>query len=143
MCSQTHSLYPFIFSSVTCHQLFSTGYLQSKGRAGEGPNYILHRIWFCCDGEGQYTPMAGLRMKIFHFSDRLGLPWWLRWYRIHLLCRRPRFDAWVGKIPWRREWQPTPVILPGEFHGQRSLAGYSPWGHKELDTTERLTQHRV
>ena len=44
----------------------------------------------------------------------------------------------VGKIPWRRKWQPTPVFLPGEFHGQRSLAGYSPWGHKEVDTTERL-----
>ena len=40
---------------------------------------------------------------------------------------------------WRRKWQPTPVFLPGKSHGQRSLAGYSPWGHKELDTTERLT----
>ena len=40
-----------------------------------------------------------------------------------------------GKSPWRRAWQPTPVFLPGEFHGQRSLVGYSPWGHKELDTT--------
>ena len=45
-------------------------------------------------------------------------------------CRRHRFDPWVRKIPWRREWQPTPVFLPGEFHGKRSLAGYSPWGHK-------------
>ena len=43
---------------------------------------------------------------------------------------------WVGKIPWRRKWQPTPVFLPGESHGQRSLAGYSPQGHKESDTTE-------
>ena len=49
------------------------------------------------------------------------------------------FHPWVGKIPWRREWLPTPVFLPGEFHGQRSLRGYSPWGHKELDTTEQLT----
>ena len=40
------------------------------------------------------------------------------------------FDPWVGKIPWRREWQPTPVFWPGEFHGQRSLVGYSPWGHR-------------
>ena len=44
-----------------------------------------------------------------------------------------------GKIPWRRKWQPTPVFLPGASHGQRSLAGYSPWGHKESDTTEQLT----
>ena len=53
-------------------------------------------------------------------------------------CRRQkrhRFDPWVGKILWRRKWQPTPVFLPWEFHGQRSLAGYSPWGHKESDTT--------
>ena len=56
-------------------------------------------------------------------------------------CGRPRFSPWVGKIPWRREWLSTPVFLPGEFHGQRSLAGYSPWGHKELYTTEQLT-HR-
>ena len=65
--------------------------------------------------------------------------WWLRRWRIHLQCKRPRFDPWVGKIPWRREWQPTPAFLPGEFQGQWSLAGYCPWGHKELDTTEWLT----
>ena len=51
----------------------------------------------------------------------------------------PGSIPWVGKIPWRREWQPTPVFLPGEYHGQRSLVGYSPWGCKESDTTERLT----
>ena len=54
-------------------------------------------------------------------------------------CRRPRLDPWVRKIPCWREWVSTPVFLPGEFHGQRSLAGYSPWGHKELDMTEWLT----
>ena len=46
------------------------------------------------------------------------------------------FDPWVGKIPWRRKWQPTPVFLPGESRRQRNLAGYSPWGHKESDMTE-------
>ena len=49
------------------------------------------------------------------------------------------FNPWVGKIPWRRACQPTPVFLPGESHGQRSLAGYSPWGCKELNMTERLS----
>ena len=44
-------------------------------------------------------------------------------------CRKPGFYSWVGKFLWRREWQSTPVFLPGEFHGQRSLVGYSPWGH--------------
>ena len=46
------------------------------------------------------------------------------------------FDPWVGKIPWRRKWQPIPVLLPGKFHGRRSLVGYSAWGHKESDATE-------
>ena len=50
-----------------------------------------------------------------------------------------RVHPWVGKIPWRREWLPTPVFLPGEAHGQRSLVGFSPWGCKESDTTKRLT----
>ena len=50
------------------------------------------------------------------------------------------FNPWVGKIPWRRKKQPTPVSLPGKFHGQKSLVGFSPWGHKQ-DTTEQLTEH--
>ena len=48
------------------------------------------------------------------------------------------FDPWVERIPWRREWQRTLVFLPGESHGQRSLAGSSLWGHKESDTTEHI-----
>ena len=61
--------------------------------------------------------------------------WWCR------RRRRCRFSPWVGKTPWRRRWQPTPVFSPGKFHGQRSLAGYSPQGHKEWDTTEMLSTH--
>ena len=52
---------------------------------------------------------------------------------------RLRVQSLRGKIPWRRAWQHTPVFLPGESHGQRSLGGYSPWGHKELDTTLQST----
>ena len=55
-------------------------------------------------------------------------------------CRRLGFDPSIGKILWRRKWQPTPVFLPGESHGQRSLVGCSPWGHK-LDTTMPLSKH--
>ena len=51
---------------------------------------------------------------------------------------RPGFDPWVRKILWRRKWQPTPVLLPGKSQGRRSLVGYSPWGHKESDMTERF-----
>ena len=59
----------------------------------------------------------------------------LRKTRIYLQCRRPEFQ----KILRRKEWQPTPVFLPGKSHGQRSQVGYSPWGHKELDITELLS----
>jgi len=51
-------------------------------------------------------------------------------------CERCGFDPWVGKIPWRRKGQPTPVFLPGKFHRQRSLVGYSPYCREESDTTE-------
>ena len=73
-----------------------------------------------------------------------GICWWLRWLRIYLQCGRPRFNPWGRRIPWRREWESTPVLLPREFHGQRSLASYSPSGHKESDTTEWLnTFHSI
>ena len=52
-----------------------------------------------------------------------------------LQCKKHGFNPWVGKIPWGWEWQPTPVFLPGKSQGRRNLVGYSPWGHKELDTT--------
>ena len=52
-------------------------------------------------------------------------------------CRRPGFNPWVRRIPWRRKLQPTPVFLPGESHVQRSMVGYSSWGHKESDSTEQ------
>ena len=53
-----------------------------------------------------------------------------------LQCGRPGFNPWVGKILWRRKWQPTPVLRPGKSYGWRSLVGYSPWGCEELDATE-------
>ena len=73
---------------------------------------------------------AFIKYLIVHFFNTAGrrngwLLWWLRQQRICLQCRRPRFDPWVSKVPWRREWQPTLVFLPGEFHAQRSLVGYS------------------
>ena len=68
-----------------------------------------------------------------------GLYWWLRRLRILLQCRRHEFNPWVGKISWRRKWQPIPVFLPGKSHGQKSLVGYSPWCSKRLDRTEWLT----
>ena len=72
-----------------------------------------------------HLSMRGIRPTV-----KLGnrLPWWLKWYRICLQCGRPSFDPWVGKIPWGRKWQPTPVFLLGESRGWRSLVGCDPWG---------------
>ena len=62
-------------------------------------------------------------------ADSLWASLWLSGkFRICLQCRRCGIDPLVGKIPWRRKWQPTPVCLPGKFHGQRNLVGYSLWG---------------
>ena len=83
-------------------------------------------------------------MVIRRFSGGSGLPQWRGGKEPACLRRRHKrheVDPWVGKMPWRRAWQPTPVILPGESHGQRGLVGYSPWGHRELDTAERLSTH--
>ena len=74
----------------------------------------------------------------------LRLPWWLSVKESPCWCRRLkrcRFNPRVGKILWSRKWQPTPVSLPGKFHKQRSLVGYSPWGCKESDMTERTCVH--
>ena len=62
----------------------------------------------------------------------LGLPWWPSGKEPTCQCR---FNPWVGKIPWRRKLQLTPIFLPGKSHGQRSLTGYSPWSLKESDKT--------
>ena len=73
------------------------------------------------------------------FNKReMSLNWKKKKKRICLQCRRTRFNCWVWKIPWRRAWQPTLAFFPGKSHGQRSLAGYSPWCRKESDLTEQL-----
>ena len=81
--------------------------------------------------------MKKLELKEYISSqDYTGLPRWHSGKESACQCKRHRFDPWVGKSPWRRKWQPTPVFWPRKSHGQRSLVGYSPQGHKELDMTE-------
>ena len=89
-----------------------------------------------CDSGGYQTDFSGIKMLhlvviIFHR--------WSSGEESACQCKRHRkcrFNPWIGKIPWSRKWQPTPVFLPGTSHGQKNLAGYRPWGRKELDMTE-------
>ena len=74
---------------------------------------------------------------IYHYL--MGLPRWPSGKGSACQCRRRGFDPWVGTIPCRRKWLPTTVFPTGKSYGQRSLAGYSPWGLKELDMTEQLS----
>ena len=110
----------------------------SKSKWSE-KSFQMRRQWRCWGIQGSVT--------IMHRSSKMRNERWCCFF-LHLLhwqvdfffflttvspacqwrrCKRFGFNPWVGKIPWRRKWQPTPVFLPGEFHGRRSLVGYSPW----------------
>ena len=111
----------------------------------EEKDYILIKVLEvleCCLTQIIYYLCESLLSSLSHYIVfkisfiNIGLPWWLRQYRIHLQCR---FSPLVGEDPLEKRMATTPVFLPGEFHGQRSLVGYSPWGHKESETTEQLT----
>ena len=97
------------------------------------------------EGRGEMEWKAGLRRwKPWH----TGFPRWLRGKEPACQHRRLEFDPWVREMPWRRKWQPTPVFLPGKSHGQRSLVGHSPWGHKRVGqghnlATKQQQQHRM
>ena len=76
------------------------------------------------DTEHSDNPKEHSKMELMGFPDSSVVK------NLPAKCSRCEFNPWVGKIPWRRKWQPTPVSLSGKFHGQKSLAGYSPWGRK-------------
>ena len=91
----------------------------------------LGELWeLVMDREAWRAAIHGVAKSRTRLSDWTELNWWLIRSRIQLQCRRPRFDPWVGKIPWKRKWQSTPVFLPGKSHGQRSLSGDGPWDLK-------------
>ena len=75
-------------------------------------------------------------------GEGIGYPLQYSWASVMAQSVKNPFtmqETWVGKIPWRRAWQPTPVFLPGEFYGQKNLADCGPWSRKESDMTERLS----
>ena len=90
----------------------------------------------------QNSFMSNIIMGFGFWVMGFGLPGWLSGKESTCQCRRRRrhgFDPWVRKIPWRKAWQHASVFFPGKSHGQRSLVGYSPQGHKEYDLTKRLS----
>ena len=110
-------------------------------------------MFFCCGikSPSEVSFFHPEELLVFHKADLLamnsfsicflGMSLWLRQWSVCLQCGRPGFDPWVGRIPWRRQWQSTPALLPGESNGRRSLIGYSLWGRKESDSTEGLHFH--
>ena len=104
--------------------------------------------WWWTDRPGELQSIGSQRVR-HDWATELILP--IGASQVVLVVKNPPANAGdvrdtgsvpgFGKIPWRRAWKPIPVFLPGESHGQRSLAGYSPWGHKEFDTTERLSTY--
>ena len=124
-----------VWSTDWQHQLIRLWEMQAPGPCPRLPelNCILRSL-------GTYSHsslLSSALVFLFLFiNGRVGLPRDSAENNL-LQCRshrRHRFDPWVGKIPWRRAWQPTPVSLPGEIHGQRSLVGYRLWCWKESDT---------
>ena len=98
---------------------------------------------------GKRTTIKKKKSRILRFQIsiilKIGLHKWCRGKESSCQCgkrKRRGFDPWIRKILWSRKWQPTPVLLPGKLHGQRSLVGYSSWGPKELDITEH-TAHTL
>ena len=108
----------------------------SRFVSGDTVSSSLSRI--CEPAPAFYSDFPGISIA----SSPDGFPRWLSVKEATCQCRRHRrcgFNPWVGKIPWKRKWQPTPVFLLGRVHGQRSPAGCSLWGRRELGVTSRHT----
>ena len=94
--------------------------------------------YFACEEMKKHKIIKLIYRSLVAFlvAQKLKNPPAIQWIARDCRCKRPGFIAWFGKIFWRRKWLTTPVFLPRESYGQRSLEGYSLWGHEESDTTE-------
>ena len=142
-----HPLLPSIFPSIRVFpmsQLFASGG-QSVGALASVPVFPMNiQGWFPSGLTGSIFQSKGLsrvfssttiwKHQFFSAQPSLGFPGGSEGQESASGVRRPGLGPCVRKIPWRREWLPTPVFLPGEFHGQRNLVGYSPWGGKESES---------
>ena len=138
---QRHNYFPVGSDSKesTCNA-GDPGFVPGLGRypGGENGNPLQYSClenpmdrgswWAAAHGIAKSWP----QLSDFTFIDTIGLPRWLSGKESACQSRRWGFNPWVRKILWKRNWQPTPVFLPGKCHGQRSLAGYGPWGLKRV-----------
>ena len=143
-CNNTRVGYHFLLQSIFPTQGLNPGLLHCRQMlyhlSHQGSSIILSEV---SQKYKEKHHMLSLTCSYLQISTP-GLPKWCSGEESTCQCKRWKrcgFDPWVGKIPWRRKWKPTPVFLPGKSDGQRSLAGYIPMGHKESDKTEHsLTQ---
>ena len=97
--------------------------------------FFPHRIYTILDSDNEFLFLIVSSQFYQHNvlqCSMIGLPRWLSGKESTCQCRGCVVDPWLGKTPWNRKWQPTPVFLPGKFHGQRNLVGCSPWGHERV-----------
>ena len=123
------------------------GSIPGSGRSpGEGKLELCTPAFLPGKAHGQrslagYSPWGRRVKNDYHTQYLAGFPGGASGKEPDCQCRRLQFDSWVGKIVWRKEWQPAPVFWPGESHGQRSLTGYSPWDHKLQARLRWLSLH--
>ena len=126
----------FILPTLTFHRIRKSGKMISFSQLLAclwGPNVTSH-----------HSSQLTIPLLVWGGGGSVGLPRWLNGTESACQCRRHSrrdFNPWVRKIPWRRKWQPTLGFLPGKSHGQRGLAGCSPWGCKKSDLTCWLNTH--
>ena len=140
-CSRMNRSDVFTWELSIRPRVFSDNYMISISQCILPNLTSLHRFtlnWFDFLYFFFFWDLLGVNHFLKSLLNMLGFPGGSDGKSICLQCRRSGFNPWVGKTPWRRKWQPTSVLLPGKFHGQRSLVGYSPRGCKELDMTEQL-----
>ena len=132
------ALRALLMSQVNCSVVSGSVTLWTVARqAPQSVEFSRQEYW---SGEAFIKLWPSLESRMWHlpFVGGFSFPGVSDGKIICLQFWRPGFSSWVGKIPWGRKWQPTPVFLPGDSHGRRNLIGYSPWGCKESETTERL-----
>ena len=107
------------------------GILQARILEWVAISFSSDKVWSEWSEVSQLCRLSATPWTVTWTIMQGGLPWWLSCRESACQFRRPGFDPWVGKVPWRRAWQPTPKFLSGKSHGQRSLVGYSLWGSQK------------